>query len=98
MKIDLNELETALLKMLAHARQVRGPIIELPDADDLYWLIHRPSLVDPTKNPAPEDVTLGCLGDDLEKMQEVASGKRDPLGYDLVWASALLRCLGDHTM
>ena len=92
MKVDLKTLEIALIKILAHAQNVKGAVIDLPE--DLYWFIQNESLFDPAR--APGDITLGSLDDDWEQLQQVARGERDPLGYDLIWASALLRCLGEH--
>lgn len=92
MKIDLDQLQIALLKILAHTRELRGPVVELPD--DLYWFIPKEPLVDPAR--APEQLTLGSIADDWQQIQRVARGDRDPFYYDLIWASALLRQLGDR--
>lgn len=93
MKIELAVLRTALETSLAHVETLRGGTIEVPD--DLYWFVPADQLHDPTREPTA--LTLGSLADDWAEVAAVADGRKDPIGYVLVWASAVLRAVGDRT-
>jgi hypothetical protein len=93
MKVDFATLRAAIEKSLAHAEETYGPSMDI--ADDLYWFVPGDQLYDPTKEPV--GLTLGSLADDWSELEAVARGEKETIGYLLVWASAVLRALGDRT-
>lgn len=94
MKIEISILKQALEQLLAHTEELAGKTIEIEE--DYYWFIPKEELHDPTKMPVT--MSLGSLADDWGKIQELERGTKEPFGYMLVWASGLLRALGDQTM
>lgn len=93
MKIQVEVLRAALNKLLDHAREAQGELIDV-DAD-LYWFVPKDLLGDPSAEPT--GLTLGSLEDDWAEVAAIGTGAKDPFGYGLVWASAVLRALGDRT-
>jgi hypothetical protein len=79
--------------LLDHAQATHGNAIELDDF--LYWYVQREELVDPAREPTA--LTLGAVADDWAEISAIAAGAKPPIGYALVWASTLLRAIGDRT-
>jgi len=52
-------------------------------------------LSDPAAEPT--GLTLGSLDDDWSEVAAIGSGTEEPFGYGLVWASIVLRAIGDRT-
>jgi hypothetical protein len=94
MKVELDVLRGALERLLDHTEQMKGKSVEVED--DYYWFIPREELHDPTK--APTTMSLGSLEEDWANLVALAQGDKEAFGYMLVWASAVLRALGDRTM
>lgn len=94
MKVEISVLKQALEQLLVHTEEMAGKTIEIEA--DYYWFIPKEELHDPTK--APVTMSLGSLEDDWGKLLEMTRGDKEPFGYMLVWASAVLRALGDRTM
>jgi hypothetical protein len=94
MKIEIDTLRIALERLLAHAEQMKGNTIEIEA--DYYWSVTKEELHDPTKEPSA--MTLGSLEDDWTNLVALAQGDKEAFGYMMVWASAVLRALGDRTM
>jgi hypothetical protein len=46
---------------------------------------------------APTGLTLGSLEDDWSEVAAIGTGANEPFGYGLVWASTVLRAVGDRT-
>lgn len=93
MKVRVEVLRAALNKLMDHAREVHGGSIDV-DAD-LYWFVPKEALNDPEAEP--RTLTLGSLDDDWSEVGAIGSGTKEPLGYGLVWASGVLRAIGDRT-
>lgn len=93
MKIQIEVLRTALNQLLDHAKEMNGETIEVNE--DLYWFVPKEDLHDPAKEPT--SLTLGSLEDDWSEVSAIGNGVKEPFGYGLVWASALLRAIGDKT-
>jgi hypothetical protein len=93
MKVQVEVLRAALNKLLDHAKEAQGESIEV-DAD-LYWFVPKEVLGDAGAEPA--GLTLGSLEDDWSEVAAIGSGTKEPFGYGLVWASTVLRALGDRT-
>jgi hypothetical protein len=92
MKVEIEVLRAAINQLLDHAKEIGGDSIEV-DAD-LYWYVQRDELNDP--NVQPKALTLGSLADDWAETRALAQRTRDPIGYGLVWASTVLRAIGDR--
>jgi hypothetical protein len=92
MKVEIEVLRSAINQLLDHAKEIAGDSIEV-DAD-LYWHVQRDELNDP--NAQPKALTLGSLADDWAEMRALAERTSDPIGYGLVWASTVLRAIGDR--
>lgn len=93
MKVDLEVLRTAIEKLIDHAKESRGNVIDIEDC--LYWFIPKENINEPTEQP--KTLTLGSLGDDWVEIEAIARGEKEAFGYALVWASAIFRTLGDRT-
>lgn len=93
MKIQVEVLRAALNRLLDHAKEAEGESIDV-DAD-LYWFVPKEVLGDPGVEPT--GLTLGSLEDDWSEVAAIGTGAKDPFGYGLVWASAVLRAVGDRT-
>ena len=93
MLIQLEELRAALNILLDHANALRGGAIEV--SEDLYWFVPQERLYDPTAEPT--GLTLGSLKEDWSEVLAIGAGAKAPIGYGLVWASTVLRAIGDQT-
>lgn len=93
MKVRVEVLRAALNHLLDHAKEVHGESVNV-DAD-LYWFVPKELLGTPEAEP--RGLTLGSLEDDWSEVAEIGTGAKDPIGYGLVWASAVLRAIGDRT-
>jgi len=93
MKVQVEVLRAALNKLLDHAKEAQGESIEV-DAD-LYWFVPKELLSDPAAEPT--ELTLGSLDDDWSEVAAIGNGTKEPFGYGLVWASTVLRAIGDRT-
>ena len=91
MKVQVEVLRAALNTLLDHTKQAQGDVVDV-DAD-LYWFVPKEALGVPGVEPT--GLTLGSLEDDWTEVAAIGLGTKDPFGYGLVWASAVLRALGD---
>ena len=94
MKIQVEVLRAALNQLLDHAKEARGESIDI-DAD-LYWFVSKDGVNDASSEPT--GLTLGSLDDDWSEIAAIGNGTKEPFGHGLVWASAILRALGDRTL
>ena len=95
MKVEISELRAAILAILEYAESgAKGGQVEVDE--DLYWFIQKEELFDPCRTP--ERMTLGSLEDDWKAIVAVAQKQDDPFGYHAVWASTILRAIGDRTL
>ncbi len=92
MKIQIDVLRAALNQLLDHAKEIKGDFIEVDV--NYYWFIPRVSLYEAAS--VPTELTLGSLQDDWSEMSAISDTSKEPFGYALVWAAALVRELGDQ--
>jgi hypothetical protein len=92
MKIDIELLKNAIVKILDAQKELYGPTIETEN--DLYWFIQHEELYNPIVSP--KDLTLGSLEDDWQHMESLMKEGNDPFGYMAVWAAMLLRVVGEQ--
>lgn len=91
MKVSVDTLRTATQILLSHLEECGTNEIEIED--DFYWDI--PEKYRYAPNDEPKDFTLGQLSSDFDEITKIASGNQPPIGYALVWLSALLRYAGE---
>lgn len=65
------------------------------ELDDLYWDIPASDRYDPYETP--NQLNLGSLSDDMQGLRQMLSEER-PIGYHLVWLSAVLRRIGEKAL
>lgn len=94
MKVQIEILRAARNQLLDHAKSMQGDAMEIDE--DLYWFVPKEALNDPMNEPT--GLTLGSLEDDWSEVSAIGKGTKDPFGYGLVWASAVLRAIGDKTL
>jgi len=94
MTITIEELEIAFSKTLGLLK--RKGIKSFDPMKESYWYIPKESCYDPYKVPNSDDLTLGQLTDDILNLKDVAENKKQPMLYDLIWLSVVLRALGDQ--
>ena len=94
MDIELSQLKTLLLLEIDHLEKMGYEQIEIPV--DYYWNVPQDIRYDPYKEP--QNLDLGQLTDDWQELQKVLQGDRDPLAFDLVWISTILRAIGERTL
>ena len=93
LRIDTKTLRKALERALDHLDEMGHSSLDL--RHDYYWNVPTTQRYDPYENPVELD--LGQLSFDLEHIEALASGRRDPVAYDLVWLASLLRAIGEQT-
>ncbi len=91
MRVCISDLRRVTEKLLAHVEQKYGPTVEI-DAD-YYWNIPEDSRLE--RYEQPSELDLGQLTDDWSEIQKIVLGEKEPISYDLVWVSAILRTLGE---
>ena len=92
MDITLSELKAVFMKEVDHLEEMGYEKIEIPV--DYYWNIPQDVRYDPYKKP--ENLDLGQLSDDWQELQKTIREERDPIAYDLVWLSTILRAIGEQ--
>jgi hypothetical protein len=91
MRITTEELRQATLLLIAHLEDTGQEVFSIEE--DFYWHIPKDKCYDPYKKP--EDFTMGQLSDDWAEIKAILAGGRKPVGYSLVWLSAVLRRVGE---
>ncbi len=91
MRLELAKLRAATEMLFDHLKETGYDSVEIPH--DYYWHIHAPELYDPYAQP---ELTLGQLTDDWTSLEKILQNEIDPLAYDLVCLSALLRAVGEQ--
>jgi len=90
-QIDQGELIRALTVIVDHLKAQRETsVFEI--LEDYYWEVSEQQLYDPTQDPS--QFTLAQLSHDWECISQILTGDSPPIGYALVWLSALLRAIG----
>ena len=93
MTLTLADLREITTRLYDHLEAVHPGPIELEA--DYYWSIPREQRNDPTTEPT--QFTIGQLSDDVMELRRIRDGEAAPVGYALVWLSAVLRELGETT-
>lgn len=94
MKITVSELRLIVDLLLLHLNNTNQKTFVLEE--DYYWDV---SMADRfSLDNSPKDLNVGQISDDLKRIRLLLSGDRDPVGYDLVRLSAILRTIGEKTI
>ena len=88
--VRLDEIEKAIHLVIEHLKKQHIVVAELPE--DYYWEISEEQRYDPAQNP--NDLSLGQLSEDWERVQQIVNGDAPPVGYAFVWLASLLRKIG----
>jgi hypothetical protein len=94
LRVDINEIERALLNVLQELRNQKGDVIEMEPVD-YYWAIDRDELYNPYNDPT--HLTLGQLTDDLQEIKKLANCESEPVSQDFVKVSSILAAIGHKT-
>lgn len=94
MRVNIMELRAACERVIEHLSATGQESFELDV--DYYWSIPADGCYDVTV--APSNLTIGQISDDWDGLQRIAAGKDEPVGYDLVRLSAVLRAVGDKAL
>lgn len=97
---DLEMLEAAASQILEYFRSELD-VESIPIENYFYWDFPGRVRYDVHHPPTEDDIVLGDLNFDLEKLNKILDRKRVPVGHDLVCLGELLRYVGeniiDHT-
>ena len=94
MHVSTYELRRAAEVLLRHMEESGQSSIRLDD--DYYWSVPTDSRFDVYGEP-PE-LGIGRLFEDIEHVRAIVSGKEEPLGYGLVWLSAIFLAAGERAV
>lgn len=94
MKITIAELRRVTEKHLRHLEERGVTAVDLEQ--DFYWSIPSEQLYNTDEEPSGLEV--GQLVDDVEELRRVDRGEKEPIGYGLVWLSAVLRAVGEKVI
>ena len=94
MQISAGDLRHVVNKLLDHLEDTGHDVLVINK--DYYWVISAIQRYDPYKEPT--DFTLGQLSDDWSELEKTIRGECAPVGYALVWLSAILRAIGEENV
>jgi hypothetical protein len=94
LRIPVAELRRAAEVLFDHLQEVQGDVVELPDR--MFWSV--PAEVRYDVYEQPGDLTIGQLGDSLERLSSVVKSDDDALSYGLVWLADIARAIGEQTV
>ena len=89
--MQLSDLREAIDEVFRHLEE--NGVLEMELKEDYYWYVDANDAYDMLKDP--ESIFVGQLTHDWERLQQIGEGSMPPVGYALVWASALLRRVGE---
>lgn len=93
MKLKVSELRAVAQRLFTYLEDTGR--IEVEIREDYYWFISQEEVYDPSQEP--KELTIGQLSDDWQELKHILSDKSPPIGYALVWFSAILRNVGEKS-
>ncbi|KIE05771.1 hypothetical protein NF27_CY00070 [Candidatus Jidaibacter acanthamoeba] len=93
-KISIEKLKIGFLKVMRYLEE--DGIKEFTLSNDYYWYIPKEQYYIPEERPKAEELKIGQLSSDIEKMRRIANDKDEPIPNDLMWLSAIMRALGEE--
>ena len=94
MNIEIARLRRIADQLLTYLEETGRSELEI--SEDFYWLVEEGEVYNPSRDPS--DLTMGQLSDDWSELEAILDGKNPPIGYALVWLSAILRIVGEKTV
>ena len=94
LKVNVDDLRRMSDTLLSYLEKTDRTEFEIPH--DYYWWIDQEEVYDPQRDPKVEQ--LGQLSEDWTRLSEIAAGDEPPIGYALVWLSAVLRVVGEQAV
>jgi hypothetical protein len=93
MTVNIEELRKIVATLLDVVGS-NGATVEF--ADDYYWDVPKDYRYKVYASPA--ELTVGQLSDDWNELRRIGRGEVDALPYALVWASSILRRIGEEVL
>lgn len=93
MKITTDELRETFEALMKHLEERKSSEVVIDW--DYYWDIPVEQLYDPYNTP--DNLDLGQLSEDWQKLQDLIAGRLPPVGYALTWLGAVLRAVGQKS-
>ena len=94
MNVKVSELRAIADQLFTYLEETGRSEFEI--SEDYYWSIEKEEVYDPYKEP--KDLTMGQLSDDWNELSDILKGESPPIGYALVWLSAILRIVGEKSV
>ncbi len=94
MRVRFEELQRAANELLTLLEALHGPEVEIPFEE--YWDTHAPERYSPYA--ADQELGLGELGDDWERLRRILAADSDPIQWHLSCLSAVLRAMADSPL
>jgi len=97
-EINVKTLKFAVNSVLDHLMEDLGlENVPIDDAKDYYWECPAPEMYDMSSTPTADDLTVGCLNDDMEFIRSVQRGQAGDYSINLVHVAPLLQYIA-HTV
>jgi hypothetical protein len=93
MTVDIEELRAIIAKLL-DAVETNEAEVEIEA--DYYWDVPNDDRYD--RYASPTQLTIGQLSDDWNELKRIGRGEAAALPYALVWASSILRRIGEQVL
>ncbi len=94
MNVKVSELRAMSDLLFTYLEDSGRKEFDVPE--DYYWEISKEEVYDPYKQP--KDLTMGQLSDDWSRLEAILKEESPPIGYALVWLSAILRNIGEKAV
>jgi hypothetical protein len=94
MRISLGEVRDVCGKLLSHVDPDGQRRVDI--SKDFYWNVPQSVKYDRYDAPKEDQLDVGQLSDDWERLQAILSGKSPPVGAALVWLGAILSAISEE--
>ena len=89
--VSIAQLSLVTERLFEHLTAQGIQVIQLDV--DYYWNINHDEVYN--LNQTPTNINVGQLSDDWHELRRILSNEQEPLAYQLVWLSAILRAIGE---
>lgn len=91
MEIKVSDLWKISERLFRHLEEAGISSVEINA--DYYWNISADQVYDPYKEP--DQLDMGQLSDDWSDLEKILSNEMEPISYNMVDLSAILRAIGE---
>lgn len=91
-EIKISDLKKVAVMLLAHVEELQE-MSSFNFEEDYYWEVMYPARFDMLNNP--DGLGAGQLTDDITELKKLASGEKEPGGFDLTYLASVLRTIGE---